>query len=580
MDHAKINPIKKLDTHLVNKIAAGEVVERPLSVVKELTENAVDAGASSITVEIKDGGLSLIRVTDNGSGIPADQVLLAFDQHATSKIRDIDDLMQIGTLGFRGEALASIAAVSHVEIITKTAGAVSGVRAELHGGTLISRQELGTADGTTINVSNIFFNTPARLKFLKKPAQEAGYVTDLMQRLALGYPKLAFRYISNGQMLITTTGNGDLKMAVYHIYGKEAAKGLIPVESELISGYIGKPEIARGSRSAENFFINGRYIRCEVLRSAVEEVYRTRLPIGRFPLCVLHLTIPPGQVDVNVHPTKMEVRFANEQEIAGQVIEALSKALSTMDLTPAVTINYAAKDAEEYTFILSEEYVPETPKAVSDQLVRKSDQLERDFQPTFKPDDFDSVKLEEKPEFVVIGQVFTTYWLAVKEDELFIIDQHAAHERILYEEMWNKLDPSNCPSQSLLEPTVIFLSPDEQEKALEYREQFENYGFQFNAEGHDKILVSSVPLFLKSPVDSVFFTRILDKLDPKTQLRDELAMAACKAAVKANDNMSAIEARTLIYRMLALENPYSCPHGRPTMIKMSKKEIESMFKRT
>ena len=676
--------IRQLDKHLVNKIAAGEVVERPLSVVKELTENAIDAGASTLTVEIKEGGLSVIRVTDNGSGIPADQVDLAFAQHATSKIADIEDLERIGTLGFRGEALASIASVSLVEMITKTAGAIAGTRLELHGGTVVARQELGCSEGTTINVSNLFFNTPARLKFLKRPATEAGYVTDLMQRLALGYPGLAFRYISNGQVMLSTNGNGDLKTAIYNIYGRDVARGILEVKGDgFISGYIGKPEIARGSRGAENFFINGRYIKSNLLQDVLEEVYRSRLPAGRFPLCVLHLQVPPEQVDVNVHPAKMEVRFADEREVYSRVSEALNKAISDIELIPSIRarpVLPAARpnrrdDSPRWTgredeSVIQEEldvWMPDglgeigavdgvdgieeieakgriqgriqeeiqgrvqersqgwaqegiqgrTPEEIQEIRIDETGDVE-----TFKkPEYFSSLSLAEEAStsmpapssaagpasapasgsvsvvsalaspdqkvygFTIIGQVFNTYWLVAREDDLFLIDQHAAHERILYEEMLSRLKNQESPAQPLLEPVTVPLNPRELATALEYKKVLEDFSFEFEVRECNVLRLLAVPMILNGPVDSAFFIQLLDKLEmgnensPSAQIREELAMAACKTSVKGADALSVAEAKELIKRMHALENPYTCPHGRPTIIKLTRREIERMFKR-
>ena len=600
--------IKQLDKHIINKIAAGEVVERPLSVVKELTENAVDAGSGTVTVEIKDGGLSLIRVRDNGSGIPPDEVMLAFAQHATSKITDIDDLNRIGTLGFRGEALASIASVSQVEMITKTAGSLVGTRVELHGGTLIARQELGCSEGTNINVSNLFFNTPARLKFLKKPAVEAGYVTDLMQRLALAYPGLAIRYISNGQVLVNTNGKGDLKTAVYHIYGRDVARGLISVEEDaFVSGYIGKPEIARGSRSAENFFINGRYIKCEILQKALEQSYN--LPIGKFPLCVLHLQIPADQIDVNVHPAKMEVRFADERLIYNKFSEAISRALSSAELVPL----YRPKSYP--TALKSEKDIPfSSSVAFPSDAGKMSAAVQESIFPTEKAAEYvvprSEINLPESTEdeeeysygislaedytpipasnhdFLLIEQIWGTYWLALRGDELYLIDQHAAHERILYEELLHYLKNKETEAQPLLEPAELPLSPREIAVAIENKTWLEDFGFTFECNENNIIILQTVPLIIKNHADFEFFTDILDKLEkggensPSVQIREELAMAACKSAVKARDNLSVMEARSLINKMLVLENPYSCPHGRPTMIKLSRREIERMFKRT
>ena len=617
--------IQVLNTHLINKIAAGEVVERPLSVVKELTENAIDAGASTLTIEIKDGGLSHIRVTDDGCGIPEDQVLLAFSQHATSKIKDIDDLSRIQTLGFRGEALASIASVSQVEMISKTIKNMTGIRLELHGGTLVSKRELGCVDGTTIIVSNLFFNTPARLKFLKKPAQEAGYVTDLIQKLALGYPNLAFRYINNGQAVISTNGNGDQRMAIYNIYGNDAAKNLIPVEDEFISGYIGKPEIARGSRSGENFFINGRYIKSELLKDAVEEVYKTRLPIGKFPLCVLHLTIPTDQIDVNVHPAKMEVRFANEQEVYSRVCEILTRSLSVRDLTPVASTKQTARptasqftktnkakediipDTKTFEFIetpeifgmpkVTEVKISEIPEiseiselkypSYSSSLSLSEEYIQSEISDGKLRDFSDNSAIDFNTDFNILGQIFNTYWLVVKDNELILIDQHSAHERILYEEVLSLLkNDKSTISQPLVEPIIIQVSPKELATALEYKPILEQFGFGFNTENHDTVTILAVPIIFKDPVEFAFFSQLLDKLEtygdmsPVDYIREELVMVACKSAIKAKDNLSTIEIQEMIRRLLALENPYSCPHGRPTMIGMSQRDIERMFKRT
>ena len=564
--------IRQLGKHLINKIAAGEVVERPLSVVKELTENAIDAGAGVITVEIKDGGLTYIRITDNGSGIPADEIMLAFAQHATSKITDIDDLSRIGTLGFRGEALASIASVSYVEMLTKTAGALAGTRIEMHGGTLVARQELGCTEGTTIVVSNLFFNTPARLKFLKKPSVEAGYITDLMQRLVMGYPNLSFRYISNGREMITTSGNGDLKAVIYQIYGMEAARGLLPVlDDDFVSGYIGKPEISRSSRGGLNFFINGRYIKSELLQNSVEEVFKTRLPIGRFPLCVLYLSIPSHQVDVNVHPAKLEVRFSDEREVYGRVSEAVSKALSSADLVPAAAP--ATRTKKQQPAVKSDRLKIEHEKNPEHEKIKlKISLAERDpREPINSP-------VNRGHDFALIAQIFDTYWLAVSEGELFFIDQHAAHERVIYEELLRKLKNEETHAQPLLEPYKLNLNPRELETALIYKAVLADYGFELDEAGN----LLTAPMMLNG--NFAFFTQMLDKLEkgvePDIQVREEVAMAACKAAVKAKDFLSQAEARGLINRMLTLDNPYSCPHGRPTMVKLTRREIERMFNRT
>jgi len=621
-----LKTIKKLDKQLINKIAAGEVVERPLSIIKELTENSIDAGAGDITIEIKDGGLSYIRVTDNGGGILPEQIPLAFEQHATSKISDIDDLHNIKTLGFRGEALASIAAVSHVEMVTKVNGAVSGTKVALHGGTLAARQEIGCAEGTTITVSNLFFNTPARLKFLKKPPQEAAYITDLVQRLALGYPNKSFRYIQNGKIIATTNGNGDLKTVVYNLYDKETAKGLIKIpNNEFVNGFIGKPEIARGSRSGENFFINGRYVKNETIQAAVEDAYKTRLPIGKFPVCVLYVTVPEDEIDVNVHPTKMEIRFADERTVYSRVVDALNKTLADNILIPTITQkhpthnytpplkpqqeiipgiindkvsinppiiatqnNFAQKNMEippkAKPMLSLAEFSKKPPFSTSSTVSTSSPaSTSSNFSPDLPISSTDN-QLNELNEFSLLGQIFGTYWLATKSDDLFLIDQHAAHERILYEEILHKLKNETHKSQPLLEPIQLHLSAEEIATAQEYKQFFNDFGFQFSVD--ETLNITAVPLVLSECLDFTFFAELLEKLKigtettPIRKIREDVATAACKKAIKANDKISIPEVQKLISRVFQLDNPYSCPHGRPTIVKLSKSEIEKMFKRT
>jgi len=671
-----VKTIKKLDKQLINKIAAGEVVERPLSIIKELTENSIDAGAGDITIEIKDGGLSYIRVTDNGSGIAPDQISLAFEQHATSKIADIDDLTNIKTLGFRGEALASISAVSHVEMVTKKIGAIAGIRTELHGGTIADRKEIGCAEGTTITVTNLFYNTPARLKFLKKPPQEAAYITDLVQRLAIGYPNKSFRYIQNGKTVATTNGNGDLKTVIYNLHGKETAKGLIEItQNATLHGFVGKPEIARGSRSGENFFINGRYVKSDIMQTALEDAFRGRLPVGKFPVCVLYLTVPEDEVDVNVHPTKMEVRFANDREIYNNIIAALNKTLGDNILIPEIQQNpkkYPAFNLppqpkpqqgvlpgilQQNLQNMPNEKLPPSPK--TRQIVKFADftenanfankvetlenSMKMDLKTSVTMNTTETAKFTVNPEktpqsqlvaaestsksepklepksapkstaefsqtpanklkFTLMGQIFGTYWLAATADDLFLIDQHAAHERVLYEEILHKLKNETHKSQPLLEPLKLQLSPQEIAATQEYSQFFDDFGFQFELSDISKstkstpkstppktpvtLNVTAVPLILSDCLDFSFFAELLEKLQtgaentPLRKICEEVAKIACKKAVKANDKTTEPEIITLITRILELDNPYSCPHGRPTIVKLTKTEIAKMFNRT
>jgi DNA mismatch repair protein MutL len=452
-----MKPIIQLDGPLINKISAGEVVERPLSVVKELTENALDAGAGLITVEIRGGGLDYIRVTDNGSGIPGGQLPLAFARHATSKITSAEDLFGVRTLGFRGEALCSIAAVSRVEIITKTAEALTGTRAEIHGGQLMANGPVGCVNGTTLVVSDLFYNTPARRKFLKKPAIEAGYVADCMQRLALSHPGVTFRFINNGQVLMQTNGSGDVKTVMLQLYGRETASKLAAVKARdgalALEGYIGKPETARGNRGYGNFFVNGRCIQSRLLQRAVEGAMKTMLPLGRFPVYALGLTLPVDGLDVNVHPTKMDVRFENEEAVYAFVESSVYGALADDNLIPQARLVRKAAERE------TEKEEPERfyPSRQSPTRVADTDFItaERIYPSPQAPREEPLTLLEEAPpptgrgslftNYTVHGLLFSTYWLVSQGDSLFLIDQHAAHERKPCAS-WQRNRPSPSPS--------------------------------------------------------------------------------------------------------------------------------------
>jgi len=637
-----MKPIIQLTQGLINKIAAGEVVERPLSVVKELTENAIDAGASVVTVEISDGGLSSIRITDNGSGISADDLPLAFARHATSKITNLDDLFQVETLGFRGEALSSIAAVAQVEMITKTPMAVAGTRVEIHGGKLMSSRDIGCANGTTVIVSNLFYNTPARRKFLKKPATEAGYIADCLERLALGNPGLTLRYINNSKPVFQTNGNGDLKTALLNIYGREIAVNVVPVDAKIetvtdelhLTGLMGKPEIARGNRQHGSFFINGRYIQSRLLSRAVESAMKTMLPSGKFPVYVLNLTMPFDALDVNVHPTKMDVRFADEDGVFNFVEDAVRDALETQNLIPAarqkmrtkpytpaaeqIPINMESPlatthvpferaiqaadrnasmfDAEALqTVSLSEEVVVQTHdgmfsiepeqflpwKSVPVQQPKQKDNI-----PSLREDTLTPPPKRHFTNYQIIDLLFNTYWLVSQNDSLFLIDQHAAHERVLYEEILQKTQSETVHAQQLLTPIALRLTPRERQLLSDNKQIFADFGFEISGTVESPE-ITSVPLLMKGPVESGFFTEILDKIgdagfsdkSPYTHKTELIAMAACKAAIKGGDSTTKAEAQSLIEKLLDLENPFTCPHGRPTIIEMTKRELERRFKR-
>ena len=626
-----MKPIIQLDQPLINKISAGEVVERPLNVVKELTENAIDAGASAITVEIAEGGLASIRVTDNGAGIPADQILLAFARHATSKIASLDDLFEVGTLGFRGEALSSIAAVSQVEMITKTTGAIMGVRVEIHGGQLVSRQDIGAANGTTVIVNNLFYSTPARRKFLKKPSTEAGYIADCLQKLALGNPNLAIRYINNGEITFQTSGKGDLKTAMLNIYGRETAAKLITVEAELegtmLTGLIAKPEAARGNRQHQSFFINGRLIQSKILTQAVEEAAKTMLPQGKFPVYTLNLTVPYETVDVNVHPTKMDVRFADEDGVYKFVRGAIREALTESNLIPEVRLG-ARKETEvpleqiQVTDLVIPGLPRDTNRIVEDEEIAGRQQIQKsvvgphssvqtrnnlgasNYKPLDPALDAPQRSLRESapetqaqsPRFFtnyrIMGLIFGTYWLVSQDESLFLIDQHAAHERVLYEEIIEKSVIGQIQSQQLLAPVPLRLTPREASLLKDNMQLFSRFGFEITAPdgntSQTETAVTAVPYLLKGPAPAHFFTDLLDKLGETgfsgasvyAHKTEALAMAACKAAVKAGDSLTETEAHALINKMLSLENPFTCPHGRPTTIEITRRELERRFKRS
>ena len=668
--------IRLLDSKTINKIAAGEVVESPKSVVKELTENAIDAGASSVTVEIKEGGISYIRVADNGCGIPKEQVKSAFLRHATSKMTQIEDLEHIFTLGFRGEALASIAAVAQVEMLTKTKDEETGTRICISAGEIEVMEDAACREGTTIIVKNLFYNVPARRKFLKKPATESGYVSDLVNKIALGHPEVAIQYINNGNTVLHTAGNNDPKTAVFYVYGKDAANNMLPISYKkgeyAVSGLIGKPELCRANRNYENLFINGRFIKNAVVSSAVEDAYKTKLIIGKFPVFVLNLEVVPALVDVNVHPAKLEVRFKNDDEVYEFFYTAVSKALQETVLIPKAVLEKEKKpkqkqpEPEQQTLmqtpkqpevpakkepapmvksvqerpkmesvILSKEEKPklDVPKAEAnpvinaaapvggrsvDELLKRKTSISgiaqkaepylkkepvkqeepKAEQPKSEPakqekalpvqEEIKVEKTEEKKlffhEYKIVGQVFRTYWIVEQGECLYLIDQHAAHERILYEELMNKFREEKVISQRMLTPLMLNLTPMETEVLKDNKDLLESFGFELEDFG-GKYALRSTPYLLQNPSSVGFFTDILDRLAEEriTNVYDTKILAvatmACKAAVKGHDVLSVREAEALIHQLLKLEHPFTCPHGRPTIIELTRYEMEKMFKR-
>lgn len=719
--------IAVLDQNTIDKIAAGEVVERPSSVVKELVENAIDAGATAVTVEITDGGKKLIRITDNGSGMEEDQIPLAFLRHATSKIEKVEDLEHIASLGFRGEALSSIAAVSQVELITKTPSAISGNRYVIEGGVEHSLEELGAPEGTTFLVRNLFYNTPARSKFLKSDTTEANYIHTLMEQLALSHPEISFKYIQNKQVKLHTSGNYSVKDVIYSVYGRDIAKALLEVEQEnsfmKISGFVGKPEIARGNRSFENYYINGRYVKNNIITKAIENAYKGFLMQHKFPFVSLRMEMEGNDLDVNVHPAKREVRFAREQEVYDAIYDTVRNALTRREMIPKVTLGPEETSRKEDVVkssavpepfeqkrreqiygapISRPQPVRESPASYSTMHLAKTEGIlsEKNPSPALTPSEENlftgtlrknqeldeakkKVELEQqakiaevpaektapatatipqetsaiaKPEeskipdpptaeessdaakpvpsieseaqteqtstetpsapaepspapqkepapkqlelfeekllapesrnrIRMIGQVFDTYWLAEFDDNFYIIDQHAAHEKVYYERLVKKFRENSIDSQYLTPPLIVSLNIQEEEVLNANKDYFEQFGFEIEHFGGREYCISAVPSNLYGLTEEELFLEMLDHLDSDNSkdaldiFASRLATMACKAAVKGNNRLSMEEAEKLLDELMTLENPYHCPHGRPTIISMTKTEMEKKFKR-
>ncbi len=614
-----MNGIQLLENNIINKIAAGEVVERPSSVVKELMENSIDAGASSVTVEIAGGGIDLIKITDNGRGIPKNEVRTAFLRHATSKLRKIEDLDDIMTLGFRGEALSSIAAVAQVEMITRTEDEDTGTRIVINGGAVEKKEETAANIGTSFTVKNIFYNTPARRKFLKKPATEGSYVSEAVQRIALGHPETAVKYINNGNTVLQTSGNNDIRSAVLYIFGKAMAKEMLDVSygrgGFKVEGLIAKPELSRGNRNYENFFINGRYIKSSIVSEAVEAAYKGKLMIGKFPVFILNLTVPPNTVDVNVHPTKLEVRFSDDSMIYDIMYDAVTKVLKETNLIPDVTwdsqksikpkpVKQIKLDDDISDIAYDSEPIERTGNnGLSDSALRSSP-VSRAIDVLYPDSEYEkntpdktipkaNEMAEEKPtprkpffdNYRIVGQLFGTYWIVEQNNSMYLIDQHAAHERALYEELTRRFKSSAPLSQRLLMPVAVDLTDREKVIVEDNKELLESFGFEIEKLGRGTYALKAVPYIFDSPGNAGFFTDIIDALENKNissiydTLEDAVAMMSCKAAVKGNDKLSYSEAQALIQKILRLEDPFTCPHGRPTVIEMSRYEIEKKFKR-
>ncbi|MCM1252608.1 MAG: DNA mismatch repair endonuclease MutL [Clostridium sp.] len=630
--------INILDNQTIDRIAAGEVVERPASVVKELVENAIDSGADAITVEIKEGGISFIRVTDNGGGIERSQIRNAFLRHATSKILSADDLTDLVSLGFRGEALASIAAVAMVEAISKEEADLTGVRYVIEGGVEKELEEIGAPNGTTVLVHNLFYNTPARKKFLKQPQTEGSYVADLMEHLALSHPQISFHFIINNQNRFHTSGNNDLKEIIYRIYGKDIAGQLKEIhekgEGFSVDGFLGRPVINRSNRNYELFYMNGRFIKSTLLSKALEDGYKEYLMQHKFPFCVLHFTVDTKRIDVNVHPSKLEVRIAGGQEFYEQVRDIIFDFLRRQEMIPEVTLEDKAdkKPVSEQVKTPSYVSIPEpfetrrieaekqkeqTAKAEQETQAKKEALMAKETQMAKEAENAGNIVREPNPyggmeaafgvtapkpeqmqlfddkllsakareHYEIIGQLFDTYWLISYQDKLMIIDQHAAHEKVKYERLIKQFKEHGIVSQNVNPPMIITLNGREKECLIQNMEHFESLGFTLEEFGGNDYALSGVPLDLYGYQETEFFYELLDELAKEgvggtpDGIRMKIATAACKAAVKGNMRLTKTEAEALIDELLSLENPYNCPHGRPTIITMSRYELEKKFKR-
>lgn len=731
--------IQLLDQATIDKIAAGEVVERPSSVVKELVENAIDAKATAVTVEIKEGGISFIRITDNGCGIEKNQIPLAFLRHSTSKIKSVEDLLSISSLGFRGEALSSIAAVAQVELITKTYGDLTGTRYVIEGSKEIACEEIGAPEGTTFLVKNLFFNTPARRKFLKTAQTEAGYIADLMERMALSHPNVSFKFINNGQTKLHTSGNGNKKDLIYHVFGRDITSSLIEIKQKTelfeIDGFIGKPNVSRGNRNYENYFINGRYIKSALLSKAIEEGYKGFMMQHQYPFCVLYISMNSELIDVNVHPTKMELRFSQNDVIYKSLYEIIRNALTHKEFIQQVPVkeekkpetreivknapepfevrrlsearhenagqtgsrpatgkieSLSGKSANTAGAFLNERKINDIRKSVSvdspyerkyPDMVRENSGFERgnsqsnsantaansvferlakrpteaaakaqnvevkvdifpkveDAKPLQKQDETTEVvwnnkdenlaantvlenpvvsdRTEGRPQAVeppvpevyeqqqlealdtgfltesarkkhkIIGQLFDTYWLIEYEEKLFIIDQHAAHEKVLYEQTMKKLKAKSFDSQAISPPIILTLDNEEVATLKKYEKEIANFGYEIEPFGGKEYAITAIPAdFSDVDMKSMFIDMLDDFANISGEqapilIMEKVASMSCKAAVKGHDRLSLEEATHLIDTLLTLENPYQCPHGRPTIISMTKYELEKKFKR-
>ena len=592
--------IRLLDKSVSDKIAAGEVIERPISIVKELVENALDAGADSVVVEIKNGGKSYIRVTDNGCGIPSEEAETAFLRHATSKISTAADLDAIDTLGFRGEALASIAAVTRTEVITKTKGSKTGTRLILHGGRVITKEKTGCPDGTTIIVTDLFYNTPARLKFMKTDSAESGLIIDFMSQMALAYKDVKFRLINNGRILFSTQGDGNRLNTILRVYHDVDSRNMVPVchseDSISVDGYISTPAFSKTTRGSQIYFVNGRVVSSKVIEKGVSEGYRERLFEGRYPVVYLFLHVDPHTIDVNIHPNKREVRFNEESMITDFIARAIRDALSSEDaVVDAGNIFKGRENSISSSKVYERVFEPlrekteekqvdikqilstiENPYKAKTESESESESKIPIYAPKFKPFDFSQLK--------VTGVIFDTYITAVDESNFYLIDQHAAQERIFYEKLVGEYESAEKVRQPLLVPLVINVSLSVSENSFHWLDALSRMGFTVNEFGPGTFRITEIPMFMELSEAEDFINQFIENINERTDLSnsvviDKLIMMSCKAAVKANDKLSDGEVKALINDLSSCINPFSCPHGRPTFIRLTRYEIEKMFKR-
>ncbi len=601
--------INLLDHETIDKIAAGEVIERPESIVKELVENSIDANSTRITVEIIDGGMKLIRVTDNGDGIPKRQIQIAFLRHATSKIREADDLFHLSSLGFRGEALSSIAAVSETEVITKTKDELVGIKYEISGGKEVGLLEIGAPNGTTFLVKNLFFNTPARKAFMKSESSEAKNIQSLMERLMISKPEIAFTFIMNGKVKLQTNGTKDPKQVIYRLYGKEVYDEVfyknIKKDNFEIHAYLGTPSLSRGTRAFEHMIVNGRYVKSDIIISAMEEAYESFMMQHKFPFALLYIECNPEVIDVNIHPNKKEIRFHRAEGLHETVFDLIRQGIQehsmvqrarfeqentykTEKIVPTKKIiaepyevHYQAnleQNREEKLEEKEPEYAMEAPISMIQQMLVGKELIQESI--------FESEEINKVPgELTIIGQIFDTYWLVTMQDTLYFVDQHAAHEKVKYERFMKQFEERTYITQNIYPPVILTLTAAETETLEQYSSYFKDLGFVFEHFGDSSYAIREIPMELYKKNEKELFLDILDELSSRSvsanpkAITDRIASMACKSAVKGNSSMNFMEMEALVQELMELENPFFCPHGRPTIISMTKKEIEKKFKR-